>query len=58
MGGEIADATIVTQSQWEASWDGLHYLSGSNDNWNGHISNMVTQVAVLATVPSVSSLIL
>ena len=44
IGAEVADATIVTQSMWEAATDGLHYLSGSNDNWNGHISNMVTQV--------------
>ena len=44
VGAELADATIVTQSMWEASTDGLHYLAGSNDNWNGHISNMVTQV--------------
>jgi hypothetical protein len=43
IGVPIADATAVTQSMWEAAWDGLHYLSGSNDNWNGHISNMVFQ---------------
>ena len=43
MGVPIADATTVTQSQWEAAYDGLHYLRGSNDNWNGHVSSMVTQ---------------
>jgi hypothetical protein len=44
IGVPIADATAITQSMWEAAWDGLHYLRGSNDNWNGHISNMVFQV--------------
>ena len=44
IGVPIVDATAVTQSMWEASWDGVHYLRGSNDNWNGHISNMVFQV--------------
>ena len=44
MGIPIADATIVTQSMWEAAYDGLHYLRGSNDNWNGHISTFVFQV--------------
>jgi hypothetical protein len=46
MGVPIADATAVTQSMWEAAWDGLHYLSGSNDNWNGQVSNMVFQVGM------------
>jgi hypothetical protein len=44
MGVPIADATAVTQSMWEGAYDGLHYLRGSNDNWNGHVSNVVQQV--------------
>ena len=46
IGVPIADATMITQSMWEAAYDGLHYLRGSNDNWNGHISNFVFQVCV------------
>jgi hypothetical protein len=46
IGVPIADATAVTQSMWEAAYDGLHYLRGSNDNWNGHVSNAVQQVCL------------
>jgi hypothetical protein len=49
MGVPIADGSMVTQSMWEAAYDGLHYLRGSNDNWNGHISSVVTQV-ILNTI--------
>jgi hypothetical protein len=50
IGVPIVDATAVTQSMWEAAYDGLHYLRGSNDNWNGHVSNMVFQVGARVCV--------
>ncbi len=51
IGVPIADATAITQSMWEAAYDGLHYLRGSNDNWNGHISSFVQQVQVCTGLP-------
>ena len=56
LGVPVADATIVTQSMWEAAYDGLHYLRGSNDNWNGHISNMVTQMILNTIFPTCGAL--
>ncbi len=41
IGVPILDGTAITKSHWEAAYDGLHYYRGSQDNWNGCISNMV-----------------
>ena len=55
VGVPIADATMITQSMWEAAYDGLHYLHfqyGSYDDWRGHISNFVFQVIWNAIFPT------
>ena len=44
IGVPIADATMITKSMWESAYDGLHYMKGGNDNWNGHTGSMVFQV--------------
>jgi hypothetical protein len=45
----IVDAKIVTQSMWESSYDGLHYLYGcENDNWSGHTSSFIFQIILNA----------
>lgn len=44
MGFPILDAGKITQSRWESSYDGLHYLlQYSLDNWASHTSNMIAQ---------------
>lgn len=48
----IADGTIITQSQWEMAYDGLHYLRGNSDNWLGQTSTMVFQAIWNAILPT------
>ena len=45
MGIEVMDAGIITQSRFEASYDGLHYLlKTGDDNWMSQVANMVAHV--------------
>jgi hypothetical protein len=55
IGVPILDATMMTQSQWEAAYDGLHYLRGSNDNWNGNVAVMVFHAGLNAIFPDCDS---
>jgi hypothetical protein len=55
IGVPILDAAMLTQSRWEAAYDGVHYLSGSNDNWNGHVSWMVFHAAMNVLFPKCGS---
>ena len=49
MGVPIIDATAVTQSQWEAAYDGLHYLQGHyTGKWFGKVAGVVFHVALNA----------
>jgi hypothetical protein len=52
LGIPIADGTIITQSQWEMAYDGLHYLRGNSDNWLGQTSTMVFQAIWNAILPT------
>jgi hypothetical protein len=54
IGVPIVDATMISQSQWESSHDGVHYFKGSNDMWNGHMATMVAQAALNAIFPTCS----
>lgn len=52
LGFPIVDAEIITQSRWDASYDGLHYASAGgtvDESWYSQVSYMVYQ-AVLNTV--------
>jgi hypothetical protein len=49
----ILDAMVVTQSMWESSNDGLHYMSGhQSDVWKGHTGSFVFQVALNTIFPT------
>jgi hypothetical protein len=52
IGVPILDATMITQSFWESAYDGLHYLRGNSDNWNGHTSQMVFHVLLNGIFPT------
>ena len=52
IGIPIVAGSEITKSQWEAAYDGLHYLRGANDNWNGCVANMVFQAVMNVVFPS------
>lgn len=53
IGIPVVDAAVVTQSRFEESYDGVHFLfsfsQGSSEAWFGSVSFMVGQV-VLNTI--------
>lgn len=53
LGIPVADARMVTQSRWDATYDGIHYArpirTELSDHWVGVVSGMFSQV-VLNTV--------
>ena len=55
LGVPVVDAGTITQSQWESAYDGLHYLLGSSDNWNGLTSAMVFQAVMNVIFPACGS---
>lgn len=55
MGVSIVDGWRITQSRWDASYDGIHYLlQFGPDYWVSHTSNMVTQVLFNVIFPNCS----
>ena len=53
MGFPIADVTQVTQSRWDAAYDGLHYAArGGDDHWLGAVSGMNYQVVLNVMFPT------
>ena len=55
IGVDVIDATIVTQSQWESSYDGLHYLKGRyDDRWYGKTSEALFHVTLAAVLSGCS----
>lgn len=56
MGFPIFDAGMMSQSRWDASYDGLHYLlQYSPDNWASHTSNMMAQAMMNVIFPTCSA---
>lgn len=57
IGVPIADNRAVTQSRWEASYDGLHYASTtSGDNWASQVASMEYQVVMNVIFPKCGAL--
>ena len=52
IGASVIDVAAVSQSMWEATYDGVHYLRrGSDGVWRGCVSGMMFQVALNAMFP-------
>ena len=53
MGVPIVDGRAITQSRWDASYDGLHYASVINgDNWGSQVASMEYQVVMNTVFPT------
>ena len=47
IGVPVVDGLAVTQSRWEASYDGLHYASDiGGDNWGSQVAMMLYEVVL------------